>query len=139
MPKYLKVDIESAYRYCILALTSNHPPSYLSFEIGSDGDKLLTHVSALGYKRFKLINQVSFREVNNMDCIYDRIARKAIQYMGYAQPRMIERAGRFFISGHSSGPVPWNSDGQWQTADQIRAILQRKSLPDWYDIHAAIA
>ncbi len=36
VPEYMKVDIEGADRFCILPLTRDARPRYLSFEIGPD-------------------------------------------------------------------------------------------------------
>jgi FkbM family methyltransferase len=138
IPKYLKVDIEGADRFCVLSLTSENRPAYLSFEIGDDVDELLSHTATLGYKKFKIINQKSFREFANIECLYDRIARKLIRHLGYAHPMMIKRAGRLFVSGHSSGPVPWHSDGQWRSYDETRSIINNVKLPGWNDIHASL-
>lgn len=138
VPKYLKVDIEGADRYCILPLTSDIRPPFLSFEIGNDAEELLAHVAGLGYNRFKIIEQNSFREAANVECLYDRFARRLMQSMGYADPMMIKRAGRFFVSGHSSGPVPWLSDGLWRSLDEARCVLPTKATPGWSDLHATI-
>ena len=60
LPEYLKVDIEGADGLCILPLTSDHRPNFLSFEVGEDVDELIAHAEAIGYRRFKVINQISF-------------------------------------------------------------------------------
>lgn len=136
IPDYLKVDIEGADRLCILPLTSETRPAFLSFEIGDDVDELLAHTAKIGYSRFKIINQNSFREIKNLQCLYDRVAYRLMRYMGYARPQLIKRAGRFFTPGHSSGPVPWRSDGRWRSADETRSLLRTSELPGWFDIHA---
>ncbi len=136
VPEYLKVDIEGADRFCVLSLKAGACPAYLSFEIGDDADELLAHAAKVGYKRFKIINQNSFRELANLRRLSDRIARKLMRCMGYDEPLMIRRAGRFFVSGHSSGPVPWKSDGRWRSVDEARSLLRANSLPGWNDIHA---
>jgi FkbM family methyltransferase len=142
VPDYLKVDIEGADRLCILALTSDMRPNFLSFEVGDDVEELMDHVESIGFKRFKIINQNSFRELENEHCLYDRIARRLMQYMGYFQPLKIRRAGRFFVTGHSSGPAPWQSDGHWRSGHSTCSRLQQakvsNSLSGWYDIHATI-
>jgi FkbM family methyltransferase len=138
VPRYLKVDIEGADRFCVLSLTRESRPTFLSFEIGADVDELLVHAANLGYKRFKIINQNSFREFANVTCLYDRVARRLIRYLGYADPLMIRRAGRFFVSGHSSGPVPWESDGQWRSFEETRSIISKVKLPGWNDIHSSL-
>jgi FkbM family methyltransferase len=138
-PKYLKVDIEGADRYCVLALERAIRPRYLSFEIGEDVDELLAHCASVGYERFKIIHQNSFREASRVECLYDRAARRIMRTLGYAEPTEIRRAGRFFLAGHSSGPVPWQSDGAWQTLEATRSRLRGPKLPGWCDIHATVA
>lgn len=138
VPIYMKVDIEGADRFCVLSLTAENCPKFLSFEIGDDVEELLLHAANIGYKRFKVINQNSFRELVNVDCVYDRIARRLMRYLGYADPNMVRRAGRFFVTGHSSGPMPWESDGRWRSFDDTRSIISRAELPGWNDIHATL-
>ena len=136
IPKYIKVDIEGADRFCVLTLTAATRPAFLSFEIGSDADELLAHAGAIGYKRFKIINQNSFRELSNVWCLHDRIAHRLIRLMGYAEPRLVRRSGRFFVAGHSSGPLPWKTDGHWRSYAETRERI-RSQLPGWNDLHAA--
>jgi FkbM family methyltransferase len=141
MPDYLKVDIEGSDRLCVLCLTHDKRPDFLSFEVGADVCELLEHAEAIGFKRFKMIDQVSFRELARQNCLYDRIARRTMRYLRYAEPLRVRRAGRFFVSGHSSGPIPWHSDGRWYSAGAMRARLGQMESADlngWYDIHAAV-
>lgn len=140
VPDYLKVDIEGADRLCVLALTPARRPTFLSFEIGDDFDELLSHVESIGYQRFKIINQSSFRELANQRCLYDRAAYRVMRYLGYRDPRFVKRKGRFFAIDHSAGPVPWHSDGSWWSADAIRSRFRQHRTPtDWYDLHATVS
>jgi len=143
VPDYLKVDIEGADHLCVLSLTSEAHPTFLSFEVGDDVDKLLSHVEAIGFRRFKIISQSSFRNLANQWCLYDRAAHRLMRYMGYLEPLMVRRAGRFFSTGRSSGPVPWRSDGPWRSGDATRSALHKArtatALSGAYDIHATIA
>jgi FkbM family methyltransferase len=142
MPDYLKVDIEGADHLCILSLTSETHPNFLSFEVGDDVDQLLSHVETIGFRRFKVINQSSFRNLANQRCLHDRLAHRLMRYMGYHEPLMVRRAGRFFSTGRSSGPVPWRSDGPWRSGDATRSELYKartsNTLSGAYDIHATI-
>lgn len=142
VPDYLKVDIEGADRLCVLALTSELRPAFLSFEIGDDFDELLSHIETIGYRRFKIINQTSFRELANQRCLYDRVAQRLMRYLGYGDARLVRRKGRFFVTEHSSGPVPWESDGAWRSGHAIRSSFREakasNTLTDWYDLHATI-
>jgi len=142
VPDYLKVDIEGADHLCILSLTSETCPSFLSFEVGNDVNQLLTHVESIGFRRFKIINQCTFRNITNQRCLYDRVTHRLMRYMGYREPLRIRRAGRFFVAGRSSGPVPWLSDGSWRSGDATRSALHRErasnGLSATYDIHATM-
>jgi FkbM family methyltransferase len=138
VPFYLKVDIEGADRFCILSLTPELCPPYLSFEAGDDVDELVSHIANLGYAKFKVIDQSTFREFSNVECLSDRAARKLMSHLGYADPHLIRRAGRYFVAAHSSGPVPWKSDGRWRSLESLRSILTRANFPGWYDIHATL-
>ena len=141
-PHFLKVDIEGADRHCVLALTPETRPEFLSFEIGADVDELMAHVIRIGFDRFKIINQSNFRDIRNENCLHERLARRTMYWLGYAHPTRTRRAGRFFSSG-SSGPVPWLSDGTWLDANRVRALwrdyVARGRDTAWYDIHATRA
>jgi FkbM family methyltransferase len=140
VPFYVKVDIEGADRLCVLSLTSENRPQYLSFEAGDDVEELVEHARKIGFGKFKIVNQTSFRELANQERLYDRIIQRVVRELGYADCRQIRRAGRFFVSGHSSGPGPWESDGNWYSADKTlarwRLAKAAGTLSGWYDIHA---
>ena len=141
VPYYIKVDIESADRLAVLALTPETRPRYLSFEISGDVEELVKHSQSIGFTRFKIINQTSFREIANQYSIVDRARLRLVRYLGYDEPRLVRRHGRFFVSGHSSGPVPWRSDGRWHSAnatlDRWQEARARNAVHGWYDVHAA--
>jgi FkbM family methyltransferase len=143
VPHYLKVDIEGADRLCVLSLTREARPRFLSFEVGSDFEELLAHAHGIGYSRFKLINQSSFRELSRTAMLSDRLVRRLVRALGYAEPGRIRRDGRFFVSARSSGPAPWRSDGAWYSRDEALARWQRarqaQRLTAWYDLHATVA
>ncbi len=141
VPEYMKVDIEGADRFCILHLTRDVRPRYLSFEIGPDVEELLEHVRSIGYTRFKIINQVRLRELANEASLRDRAVLRMAKYFGVGEPRQIRRGGRFFAAGLCSGPVPWKSDGRWHSGEETiarwRQASARSGIPH-YDIHAAL-
>jgi FkbM family methyltransferase len=140
IPFYLKVDIEGADRFCVLGLTINTRPRYLSFEVGNDFEELLNFSESIGYTYFKLINQCNFRELCNQRLIIDRIANRMNFLFNYNRYELIKRRGRFFKSMFSSGPVPWYSDGKWQSARSLFSRWQeaniKKNIQEWYDLHA---
>ena len=141
VPHYLKVDIEGADRWCVLGLTQETRPTFLSFEMGEDAEDLVTHAFEIGYRRFKIINQSTFLELTNERRWYDRIARRMIKLMGYDEPSKIKRGRRFFTVSHSSGPAPWCSNGHWYPAktaiSRWRRAKEAGNLSAWYDIHAS--
>jgi len=141
VPYYLRIDIEGADRHCVLGLRNDTRPRFLSFEMGEDVEELVTHAAAIGYERFKIINQCNFLELADQHRLYDRVARRLLRLMGYADPRQVRRAGRFFTVGHSSGPAPWCSGGHWYSAQAVLSRWRRakgsSELAAWYDMHAA--
>jgi FkbM family methyltransferase len=140
IPEYMKVDIEGADRFCVLHLTRDIRPRYLSFEIGPDVEELLAHVRSIGYTRFKIINQVRLRELANEDSLRDRITSRLSKTLGNGESRQLRRAGRVFSAGVCSGPVPWKTDGRWYSGDETsarwRAVTARTGYIAHYDIHA---
>lgn len=141
VPYYLKIDIEGADRHCVLALTSDTRPQFLSFEIGEDVRELVSHAASIGYEQFRIINQCNFLELAHQNRLYDRVARRMFRLMGYADFRQLRRAGRFFTVGHSSGPLPWRSRGHWYSSQAVLSRLAQASrsnqLWGWHDMHAA--
>lgn len=139
-PHFIKVDIEGADRFCILPLNKQVRPQYISFEAGSDIEELVKHLSGIGYTRFKAINQCNFNELNNQEKIVFRLKRKILHLLGYKDPALVRKNGRFFKLDHSAGPAPWCSDGSWQTSDNLMAkwhsMAAKNRLGGWYDIHA---
>jgi FkbM family methyltransferase len=142
VPDYLKVDIEGADRFCILHLTRDTRPRYLSFEIGPDVDELLAHIRSLGYTRFKIMNQVSLRELANETNLRDRVVRRMIRVFGVGEPRLLRRGDRFFVAGFCSGPVPWKSDGRWYSGEETvarwRGAQARGNVGIHYDLQATL-
>lgn len=143
IPHCLKVDIEGADHLCIRALRADRRPAFLSFEMGDDADALLSHSAAIGYRRFRVVHQRSFRELSRLQLWSDRLKRRVMRRMGYDAPRRIRRAGRFFVSGHSSGPVPWLADGPWRSLTALQQQIHearrdgRFVRGSWHDIQAA--
>lgn len=138
VPHYLKIDIEESDGLCVLPLTRESRPRYLSFEVADDVEVLVEHAQTIGYERFKVVNQRSFLELEEENRFYDRAVLRLLGLLGYSEPRKVRRAGRFFVRGHSSGPLPWfHRSGKWRSGDEtiVRCQTARMNQP-WYDIHA---
>lgn len=140
IPDYVKVDVEGADRHCVMALNPRNRPQYLSFEADDDLQELVSHAASIGYTRFKLIGQCSFLELGNERALRTRLKRKLSHWLGRDEPRQVRRAGRWFWLMHSSGPAPWESDGNWYTAaalmEKWNHARQHQLLTGWYDVHA---
>lgn len=140
VPYYLKIDIEGADGICVKGITAAHRPALLSFEAGGDCLALLDHLCEAGYSEFKLISQVSFREASRVNMLGDRIRRKIVRLMGYSEPGYVKICGRYFKVGHSTGPGPWQSDGEWgnrgELVKQWREVTELAKAGMWYDLHA---
>ena len=91
----------------------------MSFEVENDVAKLIDHSVSMGFSKFKLINQTSFRALGDEEKLIDRIRLKAINFLGYKDSRFVRRNGRFFLLMHSSAPAPWASDGAWQSGEDV--------------------
>jgi FkbM family methyltransferase len=138
-PRLIKIDIEGADALCLAALTNDNRPEALSVEVHDGPDAILPTLTALGFSRFKLIDQTTFRSLPRRGHLWDRLGRALMRRVfGMAGVKMVRRHGRFFALEVSSGPAPWDSDGSWATADdvsrQFAAIRSKGRL--WYDLHA---
>lgn len=140
VPFYLKVDIEGADEICVRGITPETRPRLLSFEVGANFSDLLTYLTELGYSEYKLISQLSFREAAREQILGDRIRRKVMRMLGYSEPGCIRIRGRHYKIAHSSGPGPWENDGNWSdpgdTSRKWNEIQRRGQVGNWYDLHA---
>lgn len=136
-PTYLKIDIEGADRECVLGLTHETAPPYLSFEAHDDLEGLVNHCHSAGYRYFKIIHQNSFRCIQNQECLSDRIRMKLVRWAGFDKPLVSKIRGRYHVLGHSAGPAPWHSDGNWHDRQRILADWKNANRSGgWYDVHA---
>jgi FkbM family methyltransferase len=142
IPYYMKVDIEGADRFCILPIIPQSAPAYLSFEMGDDAIELLQHLHGIGYRKFKIICQESFRELENVNCLRDRCVRRLRGSFGLADSKKVRRGNHRFVREHSSGPMPEHTDGVWRTYEEtVDGWVLCKRFPrtgGWYDLHASL-
>ena len=140
IPFYLKVDIEGADGQCVLSLTKDTKSNYISFEAGEDLGELIEHLQTIGYRDFRAVNQINFFDLNNDNSLMLRARQKIVYLLGYKEPKYVKKNGRFFLSGHSSGPFPWTRKGHWFSARELLRIwnlhIANHGSNIWYDIHA---
>jgi FkbM family methyltransferase len=150
VPFYCKIDIEGNDHLCLEGIDPADKPKYISVEMSlAKGDRDLSLLKALGYRKFKIISQVTFGP-----------ARAALQVaLSYVPGRVrrtikrVERSrfgrwrdGEWSFSHGSSGTFGDNLPGQWLDYDRAVALwrsingiyVRQKSngLGEWYDIHA---
>jgi FkbM family methyltransferase len=163
VPHYMKVDIEGYDYLCIRALDSKDLPKYVSVELDRDHD-LVTELQKLGYRKFKIVNQLTFTE--STPIAQDEIGLRVLRKISAKAPPFrrilcsppiasrlkkvdfdcfVDRFPYKFGEG-SSGPFGEDTSGPWYPADEVTArirSIQRKlaagHLPAgsvWFDIHA---
>lgn len=143
-PHYLKIDIETADGLCLDALTPADPPTYVSIEAHTLD--YLHRLTALGYRRFKAVDQSSHgwshRTFNNATKL-GRLGRRT----EILRRRALRRIGRGpeWPAG-SSGPFGEATPGPWRSAEEVsadwvsfsrRERAGRLNPAGWYDFHAA--
>jgi hypothetical protein len=125
-------------------------PAYVSVEMSlAKGDRDLSLLESLGYRRFKIISQVTFSPAHSMLQValsyVPRRFRRSIKRMEKSTFGRV-RDGDWEFSFGSSGTFGNHLPGQWLDYDRAVAVwrainriyVRQKSsgLGEWYDIHA---
>ncbi|HEY2153260.1 MAG TPA: FkbM family methyltransferase [Vicinamibacterales bacterium] len=157
IPHYVKIDIEGYDSVCLGSLTFQTRPPYISCEV-THGDGLIDRLHALGYRRFKLVNQGTFTEASPVFdnelafrglrklCVRVPVVKKLIpDGIRTDFDTFVCDAGYSFPHG-SSGPFAEKTWGDWRRKDDvlkryddIRRRYLRARVPlehCWYDVHA---
>jgi FkbM family methyltransferase len=146
VPHYLKIDIEGADSHVLADLNGACLPDYVSFEDGPDTEQQVRRLAALGYKRFKLINQsgLTFRSDFEPESAFDRIYRRL--FRKYRNVRRGHWYNDWDFHCQDSGPFGEEADGRWVGLEKLLEIrsrwrdLHERHAPDrpfWYDVHAS--
>lgn len=145
VPHYLKSDIQGVDRHILESLGPEDLPDYISWELDRDQLECMKLVHEMGYRRFKIIDQYSFLEMDRQRKIRYRLARKVQRTLRrFGIPIEAGEPGSRFPA-HSSGPFGEHTDGPWRSYDHVcrqwsnfaRRYPTRKEQPGWYDCHAA--
>jgi FkbM family methyltransferase len=120
VPYYLKCDIEGNDVHVLRALLDlRATPKYVSVE--SHTLDYLAYLRALGYGKFKIVNQALLGNVRCPD------PPKEGKYVDYQ------------FDGHTSGPFGEESPGEWGTFSEVAsAFLHLKEGQGWFDFHAKL-
>jgi FkbM family methyltransferase len=153
IPFYCKIDIEGADRLCLEAMAETTRSPFVSLELPTIGSApadaetaaILSRIEALGYTRFKVISQVTYRQPSGrLAAIKARLPASLSRRVTLLDARLRKHSadGDFVFGEESSGPFAEETRGAWLDAARLRqlvAIIRRnRDLSDWYDIHAAL-
>jgi FkbM family methyltransferase len=147
IPHYCKIDIEGNDYLCLAAMEPELCPAYVSVELArAPGTDLLSMLSELGYKRFKIIDQTRFCSVEPkiQRLLHERSPiGAATRRINRLRSRSSHRGWRF--PPGSSGAIGPATPGRWLHANSIRDIWswvdehQRDiGLTEWFDLDAAL-
>lgn len=152
IPLYCKIDIEGSDAICLADMTEGWKPPFLSVEMGYDGSgpmpdrtsALFDRLLSLGYRRFKVISQVTFRQPSRWFAFAKaqlprRLSVRLTSLDAKLRKRGVSEGWSF--DGDSSGPFGEDTDGKWLEAADARrliaAVQMNPDASDWFDIHAA--
>jgi len=143
---YCKIDLEGNDNLCLSDMTPESKPQFLSIEV-IRGDRQLELLRRLGYRRFKLISQRTWRQPSKALALakaaFGRFALPSIVFTAI-ESRLSRRRfdGPWRFRGGTSGPFGDRTHGPWLDADdatELAVLLERQRHPsDWFDIHAAV-
>ncbi len=155
VPFYLKVDIEGAEHLCLRGIDPAEAPAYVSFEASEGRLEDLFLLAHAGYTRFKLIDQLTFRQVMPPRLHSVGLAAATLARVARTQLRRVPglvRAVRFVrhertaapgtrSSSMSSGPMAEETDGPWRSVEEVAYAwlyhVRETITSNWYDVHAA--
>lgn len=154
VPFYLKVDIEGAEQLCLQDIDRDDAPAYVSFEAHEGRLENLFLLARAGYTRFKLIDQLTFRQVvppplhsvKSAVATLSRVAkarvRRLIRRERTPSPALRQLATpRPQESSMSSGPMAEETDGSWRSVEEVAYAwlyyVRETITSNWYDVHAA--
>jgi len=150
VPVYCKIDIEGNDHLCLQGIDPGDKPKYLSVEMAlAKGNRDLSLLQALGYRRFKIISQVTFGPARPalqaaLSHLSGRIRRKIKQIEKTGFGKLRDQDWRFVFG--SSGTFGETLPGRWLDYDRALAVWRAinrvyvrygsNRLGEWYDIHA---
>ncbi len=155
VPFYLKVDIEGAEHVCLRDIDPADAPAYVSFEASEERLEDLFLLAHAGYTRFKLIDQLTFRQAVPPRLHSGGLATATLARLAKEQLRRVPglvRAVRVFrrertaipgtrASSMSSGPMAEETDGPWRSVEDVAYAwiyyVRETITSNWYDVHAA--
>jgi FkbM family methyltransferase len=153
VPFYCKIDIEGNDRLCLEDLNPNDIPEFLSIEMAhNDGAKDLELLYALGYRKYKIISQVTWAQplipISHIEPGLHPKIRTLIQDLDRSL-RGVTRDSSWEFAPGCSGAFGNKTQGRWVTYEKAYAMWQILHDADikyeakgigvnWFDIHASL-
>lgn len=146
IPHYCKIDIEGNDDLCLEDMRPDSKPDFISVEV-IDPQRQIGLLGRLGYSRFKLISQRTFRQPGNGLAALKLAVGKlslASRLFTAVEARLcrVRSDGGWRFPGGSSGPFGAATAGDWlaprQAVDLACLLERRRDCSDWFDIHAAL-
>lgn len=143
-PFYCKIDIEGSDHLCLADLTLESRPPFISVEL-LPGDRHIECLKELGYTRFKILSQRTFRRPNRAIAeLKTRMPLRLSRRVTNIEERLTRCSsdGVWQFSQYCSGPFGHETCGTWRTVAEAlalqRELERRPDGADWYDVHAAL-
>jgi FkbM family methyltransferase len=154
VPEYLKIDIEGMDQECLKSLDPRNLPKYISLELAHGGD-IIGELRALGYTRFKIINQGT--HTTSTPIFQNQVGWRFLRKtrIGRLLPNGLkhdfdtfhrDRKWNWTFNEGTSGPFGEDAFGPWLTESQAKQrhernqnAFMRGGVPldhCWYDVHA---
>lgn len=141
-PFYCKIDIEGNDHLCLEDIDRASAPKFISVEAG-DGESEIRKLSEIGYTKFKVISQLSLRQMPlSLAKLKARLPIWGQRSVEKAQGRLWRHRsdGSWRFKSGASGPFNEASQGAWLSASEASERNQLfelgRGLLDWQDIHA---
>jgi FkbM family methyltransferase len=154
VPFYCKIDIEGNDRLCLADLSPSDIPMFISIEMEhSDGATDLELLYALGYRKYKIISQVTWAQplipISHIEPGLHPKVRTLFQSLDRTI-RGVTRDGNWDFTPGCSGAFGNKTQGRWITYEKVNAVWQILHDADikyaakgigvnWFDIHASLA
>ena len=168
VPYYCKIDIEGFDEVCLESLKNYHEyPTFISIESECEGEgqvlteeeslSTLTKLKALGYTKFKLVDQTYLEVLKPNEDYFDhakilifenpniihRVVKKIYRTLGidsfhFSYREKLSKKLNFDFSVGASGPFGEDLEGEWLNFEEAKRCLL-KHRNDYFNLKAATA
>jgi len=147
---FCKIDIEGNDHFCLLGMTPETAPDYISIEMSHRrGDEDIELLSGLGYTRFKIVSQVTRAPPYRLTTWlgYSLPAGRSARVRNAVKRLFgIPKVGEWTFARGSSGVMGPETAGGWHNKEwalkrwrflhDVDKKFSMRGLGEWFDIHA---